>query len=328
MENRKGLLKNIFLITLLVSLGGCSFYKEKLPRDSFFSSDPSGVSYKQVHVRILVPHCISCHGNSGGINLESYGEVKKHLSAIERSVIIYRTMPKGGYLPPEDLGFLAAWIKSGAAENPGNGPVEEPLKATFVSIKKKIFESRCISCHTQEGSASSVPLATLKDLLGSPRELVIPGNSEDSGLFLAITRTDDKRMPPPGSGSALSPKEISIIQKWIESGAPEGEVLPEQPLEPKFFSLKKKVFEPRCISCHSGVASKGDVSFESLKKLLSSPRQPLKMEDEGDPDSSGLLIALTHPSPFKRMPPPESGSVLTSEEIAVIREWVKVGAIE
>ena len=95
-----------------------------------------------------------------------------------------------------------------------------PLEATFASIQGNIFQSRCISCHSAGQSAWRVPLDTREEVLNSPRELVIPGNADESGLVLAITRTDDKRMPPPKSGSALSPKAIGIIKQWINEGAP------------------------------------------------------------------------------------------------------------
>ena len=57
--------------------------------------------------------------------------------------------------------------------------------------------------------------------MDSPREIVIPENSEESGIVIAIKRTDDKRMPPPDSGDALTEIEIQTIEKWIQEGAKE-----------------------------------------------------------------------------------------------------------
>ncbi len=71
-----------------------------------------------------------------------------------------------------------------------------------------------------------IPLVTKEDLLNSPLELVIPGNVEESGLMIAITRVDQKRMPPikdehgnPTGYSALPDLEIEAIKKWILDGA-------------------------------------------------------------------------------------------------------------
>lgn len=87
-------------------------------------------------------------------------------------------------------------------------------------IKEGILKTRCIDCHSAAGSAARIPFETREDLIESPLDLVIPGNPEDSGLMIAITRTDSKRMPPPDSGMpALTAEEINIIRRWILEGA-------------------------------------------------------------------------------------------------------------
>ena len=97
----------------------------------------------------------------------------------------------------------------------------ETLKPSFVSIKKNIIDRRCLSCHSSGGNAGSVRLTSREEILNSPRELVLLGNAEESGLMIAITRNDDKRMPPSNQGNPLSNEEIEIIRKWIKNGAPE-----------------------------------------------------------------------------------------------------------
>lgn len=106
----------------------------------------------------------------------------------------------------------------------GNKPTPTPtpviVTATFASIKENIFLPKCSSCHTEGGSASGVPLNSKEDLIESPRELVIPFDTEESGLLIAIKRpnTDFRRMPPPGL-EGLSSVEISAIEEWIKDGA-------------------------------------------------------------------------------------------------------------
>lgn len=420
-----------------LAVSACGFRKEKPPKEDFstLSTDPSKVSYQMVHRRVLAPKCISCHGTSGGVNLESYPAVKQHLAGVERTALRDKTMPKNGSLSSAEAALLEAWIKAGAPENPGVGgpdpeptppPNQDPLEPTFVSIRKNIFDNRCMSCHSAGGQASGVPLQTLKDLIDSPRELVLPGNPTESGLYIAVTRSDSKRMPPGGS---LADDEIAVIKKWIEIGAPQGRGSPptpprredpetppvdprtisysvvrtqvfeprclschatggranpklesyeavkenlnkiimttlvektmpkggglskkemayliawinagtpekppgeepDEPLKPTFTSLKKKVFGVRCMTCHSGDEPSGDVSFDSLAALKASPREPLKMEDEGDPDTSGLVITITRED-SKRMPPPDNNEpALSKLEIDAIRKWIKDGAPE
>lgn len=430
-------------ILLFSFLGACGFYKEKSLKDPFII--PAGgtvkISYQAIRQGVFLPNCVACHGNSGGVNLESYSAIKANLSKVEKAVLIDKTMPKGRPLGALELKLLDLWIKAGAPENSDtptpNLPLEpnEPIDPSFTSIKKRIFDSKCLSCHTEGGGASGVPLRTIQDLLTSPRELVLPGNPDESGLWIAVSRQDNKKMPPPTSGSPLSSEELAIIKKWIEIGAPEtkgglpsgatpgdgadvpidvsklhyplvrekvfvprcvschgnsggvrldsypsikdnlGRIaivtlveksmpkngsltkaesrllsawikvgapegiesgptplpssspVPQEPLISTFSSIKKRVFDVRCISCHSGPTPKGDLSLESLKDLLKSGREPLKMEDEGDPSSSGLGIAISRQDE-KRMPPPSTGVPLSQMEIEVIKKWIKDGARE
>jgi uncharacterized membrane protein len=164
------------------------------------------------------------------VNLESYDSVKNNLARIAVAVLVDGTMPKSGDLAKEDKDLLSAWIKAGAPEHGGGDHPEEPLKPTYNSIKKKIFEVKCMSCHSTSGAGHDVHLEPWKDLLNSPRDLVLPGNSEESGLIIAVSRTDAKRMPPPNSGgTALSNDEIAVVKKWIDSGALDGDGVSPSP---------------------------------------------------------------------------------------------------
>jgi len=86
----------------------------------------------------------------------------------------------------------------------------------FSRIDQEIFQPKCIQCHGINGSAKRIPL-TKDFLLNSPLELALPGNPQESGLFIAVTRSDDRRMPPIESSEALSPTEIDLIGQWIQS---------------------------------------------------------------------------------------------------------------
>jgi uncharacterized membrane protein len=118
------------------------------------------------------------------------------------------------------LFFLSAC--GGELDPPAGGPAEtpQPLAATYNSINSQIFQSKCMGCHAAEKpTGQKVPL-TREGLLNSPRELVVPGDPETSGLMIAITREDDKRMPPPRTGAPpLTEEEIRVISQWIVEGA-------------------------------------------------------------------------------------------------------------
>lgn len=218
------------LFGVVAAFSGCNSYVEK-PQDhreqSTFEADL--LSFERVSAEIFKPHCISCHGNSGGINLETYASVFRHRDAISRTVLTERSMPKGSSLPEPAEQLLAAWLRAGAPEN---------------------------------------------------------------------------------------------------SKKPEGAPPIPTPLEPKFSSLKKVIFEPKCLACHSGGTPQGDISFETLEMLWKSPRQPLKMEDPGDPETSLLVMSLGHQPGAKPMPYPAGSTPISGAQLDVIREWIKQGAAE
>ncbi len=212
-----------FLLSLLaLGCSGCFDFRvdKEAGLDSFSSSE---LSYAKVRREVFAPRCLSCHGVSAKIGFDSYEQVKARLTDIERVALVEQTMPPRSPLNEKETRILKAWLDAGAPEGqePAPDPTpEEPLEPRFKSIKRKIFETRCLSCHSAGGEAARIPLETWQDLLNSPLELVLPGNAEESGLMIAVTRTDDKRMPPPKSGfGRLSDDEIRTIERWIQEGA-------------------------------------------------------------------------------------------------------------
>lgn len=92
---------------------------------------------------------------------------------------------------------------------------------------RPILSDKCFKCHgpdekkrisgyrldTQEGA-----YAALKN--GLTKHGIVPGNAEQSDVFLRITSKDPEyQMPPPASNLTLNDSEISIIKKWINQGA-------------------------------------------------------------------------------------------------------------
>lgn len=219
----------LYLLIFLISLAGCRYSYRNGPESEnnqkyILSSEKlSELSYSLLNQKVFAPKCVSCHGNSGGVNLENFAEVTNNLNGIKNSVFITGTMPRQNGLTDEEMSLLWNWIKLGApeqAQNPTFPPVvSEPLQPTFASIDKNIFQTKCFTCHRPGQSGQRVPLD--KDsLVNSPLELVIPENADESGLVIAIERTDYKRMPPAKEGyAALKDNEKEVIRLWITNGA-------------------------------------------------------------------------------------------------------------
>ncbi len=228
LNNKK--MKYFCIINLFLSFAllGCNYtnLKQTAADDSQKFSLPEesvqALSYSVISQKIFSSRCVSCHGNSGNINLESYTEVKRNLDLIKKTVFDEKTMPKKGVLTDEELSYLWVWIKLGAPEQAQNGtaePVPEPILPTYESINKNVFQTSCKDCHTITGTGKRI-LLDKESLLNSPLELVIPGNPDESGLVLAVERNDNKRMPSAKEGyAALKADAKAAIRKWIENGA-------------------------------------------------------------------------------------------------------------
>ena len=222
--------KFIFLILINLLVSSCSYRKDK---SSFFEVTYNQamldkVSYQLINQRIFIPKCISCHGHSGNVNLETYILAYGHVDKINETTVLSHKMPKSPYpaLNNEELVLLATWIHAGAPEKPLGGggdippPTTEPLEPKFSSIKKNILQNKCMVCHTVGKEADRVSLDTPEDMINSPLEIIIPGNPDESGLVLSVLPNARKIMPPEKSGiSNLKPEEIETIKLWIANGA-------------------------------------------------------------------------------------------------------------
>jgi uncharacterized membrane protein len=230
-------LNNLIKIILIIAFGftaeGCSYRKNKENSNFETTFIPTelleSISFQEVKNKVFIPKCISCHGTSGGVNLENYSSARSFLDQIEKSALVDKRMPKAGSeaLSNEEFLILLAWVKAGGPETPLNGsntpkplPVEV-LKAEFSSIKKLIIDKKCLSCHRLGGEAPRVFLNTAQDMIDSPLEIVIPGNPEESDLILTLDRENSiKPMPPMDSGiSGITAQELETVKEWIKKGA-------------------------------------------------------------------------------------------------------------
>lgn len=219
--------KIAFLLIFTLNFS-CSYRHEKqssLTEGTQGIEIPVNVSYQMVADKVFTPSCIPCHGNSGNVNLETYSSVFGNIERIRQVALVTKRMPRAPFPPltREQLAFLSSWIQAGAPETT-NGIVSvkriETLAPTFKSIKNNILRHKCLVCHSQGQSAENVSLESSDDLIKSHRNLVVPGEPEESTLLHSIMPDAENQMPPAQSFiENLDDEEIEIIKKWIENGA-------------------------------------------------------------------------------------------------------------
>jgi hypothetical protein len=89
---------------------------------------------------------------------------------------------------------------------------------------RPILSDACYQCHGPDAGTRKARLRldtaeglTAERDTGAP---VVPGEPEESVLIERILSEDDaQRMPPPGSGKALTPEQVDILRRWIAQGA-------------------------------------------------------------------------------------------------------------
>lgn len=220
-----------FLICLTQALAACSYNisKQLGNQEIVPSVAQNQLSFAVVNRYVFQPSCSICHGTSGGISLETYSSVRKDLARIENAALNLGSMPKNPVpaLSESQKLLLKSWIESGAPETAAGPEIsssptheEAPLEPKFVSIKKNIFDKKCILCHCPNGKASQWPLTTANDLLQARDDLVVPGDPDQSYLLALLTPGARRFMPQVGSGiSPVSEADRKMIQLWIQNGA-------------------------------------------------------------------------------------------------------------
>lgn len=85
---------------------------------------------------------------------------------------------------------------------------------------RPILSDNCYVCHGPDAGTRKADLRL--DAIGETIDAgyIVPGSREDSEVFRRITSEDaSERMPPPSTGKTLTPQQIEIIGRWIDSGA-------------------------------------------------------------------------------------------------------------
>ncbi|HZM89681.1 MAG TPA: DUF1553 domain-containing protein [Blastocatellia bacterium] len=86
---------------------------------------------------------------------------------------------------------------------------------------RPILSDTCFACHGPDASQRKAGLRfDNKEGTFAKTGVVVPGNSLNSRLVKRITATEpESRMPPVGSGRALTAKQIELLRRWIDEGA-------------------------------------------------------------------------------------------------------------
>ncbi len=116
---------------------------------------------------------------------------------------------------------LLALLAFVAVTSPARGVDDPKQQQQLAQQAQAVLKTHCYRCHGQDGSIEG-SLNYVTDLAKLvARKKVVPNDPKGSRLY---KRTDDGTMPPPDENPRPSAAELAILKKWIEAGAPAGEV--------------------------------------------------------------------------------------------------------
>jgi len=135
-------------------------------------------------------------------------------------------MPMGGEpLPPAQVQLIRKWIDQGdihpeAASSAHVGESSAQSSPVFAKEVRPILAARCYSCHGPDVQQNGLRLDSLASILkGSDYgKVIVPGHSSDSRIVRRLMAQERPQMPY--GGPPLSNDQITVIRKWIDTGAP------------------------------------------------------------------------------------------------------------
>jgi Planctomycete cytochrome C len=114
---------------------------------------------------------------------------------------------------------------------------------------------------------------------------------------------------------------IVLVFAWLTAPCAEPEP-PPKPAEIDFRRDVAPILEAKCNRCHGARQRGGKLDLRTREAMLKGGNTGAAIEP-GNPDKS-LLVELIH---FNEMPPKKSGPRVTAEELKLLKDWIKAGAL-
>ena len=87
-----------------------------------------------------------------------------------------------------------------------------------------ILAGSCLACHNRTKAESDLVLETAADVVrgGAAGEAVVPGEPDESYLYMVASRSEEPVMPPVSNSveaKPLTPRQLGLLRQWILEGA-------------------------------------------------------------------------------------------------------------
>ncbi|CAN5716102.1 hypothetical protein BH10BDE1_BH10BDE1_03740 [soil metagenome] len=133
---------------------------------------------------------------------------------------------------------------------------ESLTNVDYALVQKTVIGPKCLTCHSNGGGNQG---GTNLESLKAVRSLLTRIS------YRSVERRD---MPPSGLGE----RELTILKNWIDSGAPESVIGPEETTSDSkieqgpndWAKIRDRIFLQKCLDCHSGKVPEGGLDLSTL----------------------------------------------------------------
>jgi uncharacterized membrane protein len=205
-------------------------------------------------------------------------------------------------------------IRDSDFPSPANYKISE---LTYSSVYQRVLRPNCVGCHGN-GNSNGTTLENYGDVKANLKQI--------------YQTTVAQRKMPKAPMRPLTSDQLGILNAWIKADAPETAQDKEAPipLGPMFDSIKYNILETKCLQCHVPGKSAAQIPLVTKDDLLNSPHE---LVIPGNPDESGIMVAIRGLNPKKLMPPPRDAqgkptgfTKLSDQEIDAFAVWILNGA--
>ena len=152
---------------------------------------------------------------------------------------------------------------------------EEPL---FASLVMPVLEQKCNQCHSPAKAKGELIMTSFRALMkgGEKGAIVSTENPSESRLvqYIHLPLAEDDHMPPKGKPQ-LTEQEKSLLQAWVEAGAPEERALTEVETDAPLYAAAMALVEARGAN-ESGPQYEFDPADEDVIADLNNPFRRVK----------------------------------------------------
>jgi cytochrome b subunit of formate dehydrogenase/nitrate/TMAO reductase-like tetraheme cytochrome c subunit len=192
-----------------------------------------------------------------------------------------------------------------ATATPEGGVAEETVSPVWDDVATLIL-AKCAACHStldMTGLAMDTYANTMAG--GKDGPVVVPGDSANSILYTL--------QAVGGHPGQFSEDELDVVQAWIDAGAPESARVPAGPTWDDVAPL----FQEKCGTCHNTADMTG-LALDTYADAMAGGKngEVILPGDSANSVLYTLQAAGGHPG------------TLTSEELALVQEWIDAGAVE